>query len=50
MALLLVFLIFIWIGSGFRSGSESRRAKMTHKIEKIQEISCFEVLDVLLKG
>jgi hypothetical protein len=27
-----------------------RRAKMTHKNRKSEEISCFEVLDVLLKG
>jgi hypothetical protein len=29
------------------SGSGSRRAKMTHKSRKNEEISCFEVLDVL---
>jgi hypothetical protein len=29
------------------SGSGSRRAKMTQKVEKNLEISCFEVLDVL---
>jgi hypothetical protein len=28
-------------------GSGSRRAKMTHKIEKSTEFSCFEVLDDL---
>jgi hypothetical protein len=26
----------------------SRRARMTHKKEKSKEISCFEVLDVLI--
>jgi hypothetical protein len=31
------------------SGSGSRRAKMTHKIKKNSEISCFEVLDVLFR-
>ncbi len=30
-----------------KSGSGSRRAKMTHKSKKNYEISCFEVLDVL---
>jgi hypothetical protein len=36
-------------GSGFNQVSESgsRRVKMTHKSRKNQEISCFEVLDVL---
>jgi hypothetical protein len=29
------------------SESVSRRAKMTHKVKKKQEISCFEVLAVL---
>jgi hypothetical protein len=33
------------LGSGYGSGS--RRPKMTYKIEKNEEISCFEVLDVL---
>jgi hypothetical protein len=37
-------------GSGFNgvpgSVSGSRRAKMTHKIEKVKKISFFEVLDV----
>jgi hypothetical protein len=31
----------------FISGSGSRRAKIAHKIRKREEISCFEVLDVL---
>jgi hypothetical protein len=30
------------------SGSGSRRAKTTHKSRKNSEISCFEVLDVLV--
>jgi hypothetical protein len=29
------------------SESGSRRAKMTTEVEKIKEISCFEVMDVL---
>jgi hypothetical protein len=33
-------------GSGFGSGS--RTAKITHKSRKSEEISCFEVLDVLV--
>jgi hypothetical protein len=39
----------IRIGPGFNqvSGSVSRRAKMTQKVEKNSEISCFDVLDVL---
>jgi hypothetical protein len=45
------FRILIRIGYGFNgvseSGSGSRRAKMTQKSRKNQEISCFEVLDVL---
>jgi hypothetical protein len=32
---------------GCGSGSGSRRAKMTTKIDKSTEFSCFEVLDVL---
>ncbi len=31
-------------------GSAFKKAKMTHKIEKSKEISCFEVLDVLFRG
>jgi len=45
------FRILIRIGSGFNHVSESesgsRRAKMTQKSRKNQEISYFEVLDVL---
>jgi hypothetical protein len=45
-------LIRIRIGSGFNqvsgSGSGFRRAKMTNKNRKNSEISCFEVLGVLL--
>jgi hypothetical protein len=42
----------IRIGSGLNrvSGSGSKRAKMTHKIEISSEISWFEVLDVLIWG
>jgi hypothetical protein len=32
------------------SGSRSRRAKITTKIEKSKEFSCFEELDVLFRG
>jgi hypothetical protein len=35
---------------GFECGSASRRAKMTHKIEKSKEFSCFEMLQVLFSG
>jgi hypothetical protein len=31
-------------------GSGSKRIKRTHKNEKSEEISCFEVLDVLFLG
>jgi hypothetical protein len=52
-AVIAVFRIRIRIGSefnevsGFVSGFGSRRAKMTHKNRKNEEISCFEVLDGL---
>ncbi len=42
---------WIRIQSVSGSGSGSRRAKMTHKNrKKVQEISCFKVLDVLFWG
>jgi hypothetical protein len=52
---LLPALFWIRIGPGFDqvSGSGSRRAKMTHKVKKIEksyEISCFDVLGVLFIG
>jgi hypothetical protein len=37
-----------FLGSGSVSGSGSRRAKMTLESRKYLEMSCFEVLDVLL--
>jgi hypothetical protein len=48
------FRIRIRIGFGFNQVSESesgiriQEAKMTHKIEKSEEILCFEVLDVII--
>jgi hypothetical protein len=52
-----VFRIRIWTGSGFNwfcgsgfesgSGSGSKKAKLTHKSRKSEEISFFEVFDVL---
>jgi hypothetical protein len=40
---------FIWSVDPYPQ-SGSRRAKMTHKNSKNQEISCFVVLDVLVSG